>query len=66
MAGELSGGYKSIWYCYGYGPAHVIMLNTEIDFESAPTEPETGLADLYVMIACGKSSSITTEISTGY
>jgi len=43
MSGEVSGGYKNMWYSYDYGPVHVIMLNTETDFEGAPAGPGTTL-----------------------
>jgi hypothetical protein len=43
MSGELSGGYKNMWYSFDYGPVHVIMLNTETDFASAPDGPGTTL-----------------------
>jgi hypothetical protein len=43
MSGELSGGYKNMWYSYDYGPVHVIMINTETDFEGAPAGPGTTL-----------------------
>jgi hypothetical protein len=43
MSGELSGGYKNMWYSYDYGPVHVIMLNTETDFQGAPAGPGTTL-----------------------
>lgn len=43
MSGELSGGYRNMWYSFDYGPVHVIMLNTETDFEKAPGGPGTTL-----------------------
>ena len=43
MRGELSGGYKNMWYSFDYGPVHVIMLNTETDFVGAPSGPGTTL-----------------------
>ncbi len=43
MSGEVSGGYKNMWYSYDYGPVHVIMLNTETDFANAPSGPGTTL-----------------------
>ena len=43
MSGEVSGGYKNMWYSYDYGQVHVIMLNTETDFENAPAGPGTTL-----------------------
>lgn len=43
MSGELSDGYKNMWYSFDYGPVHVIMLNTETDFPNAPSGPGTTL-----------------------
>lgn len=43
MSGELSGGYKNMWYSFDYGPIHVIILNTETDFPNAPSGPGTVL-----------------------
>jgi hypothetical protein len=49
MSGENSGGYKNMWHSFDYGPVHVIMLNTETDFEDAPDGPGTTLnADHFV------------------
>ena len=43
MSGEVSGGYKNMWYSFDYGPVHVVMLNTETDFEGAPLGPGTSV-----------------------
>ncbi|CAF1128841.1 unnamed protein product [Adineta steineri] len=43
MSGELSGGYKNMWYSYDYGQAHIVMINTETDFKDAPSGPGTTL-----------------------
>ena len=49
MSGEISGGYKNMWHSFDYDPVHVIMLNTETDFVSAPAGPGTTLnADHFV------------------
>lgn len=43
MSGDMSGGYKNMWYSFDYGPIHAIMLNTETDFVNAPAGPGTTL-----------------------
>ncbi|UJR16660.1 hypothetical protein I4U23_003560 [Adineta vaga] len=56
MSGDLSGGYKNMWYSFDYGPIHVIMLNTETDFVDAPTGPDTTLNAGHFV---GKSAQVT-------
>ncbi|XXQ31750.1 Purple acid phosphatase [Plasmodiophora brassicae] len=36
-----SGGVLNLWYSFDYGPAHFIAINTESDYEGAPTTPRT-------------------------
>lgn len=43
MSGEMSGGYKNMWYSFDYGQVHVVMINTETDFVNAPSGPGTTL-----------------------
>ncbi len=35
--------YKNLWYSFDYGLAHIVVINTETDFEGAPAGPNTSL-----------------------
>ena len=41
--GDRNDTYKNLWYSFDYGPAHIIVINTETDFEGAPAGPNTSL-----------------------
>jgi acid phosphatase len=36
-------GYQNLWYSFDYGLVHVVVINTETDFPSAPSGPNTAL-----------------------
>jgi hypothetical protein len=41
MPSQESGGNSNMWYSFNYGPIHFINIDTETDFEGAPTDHYT-------------------------
>lgn len=41
--GESNDTYKNLWYSFDYGLAHIVVINTETDFDNAPSGPNTKL-----------------------
>lgn len=41
--GEQNDTYKNLWYSFDYGLAHIIIINTETDFDGAPAGPNKSL-----------------------